>query len=182
MAEDVYEVTDVGNVGSLFAEEVQEKPTEFRKATKRAAGRTGRSAFVDPICKDHPDWEFEDGTVVIADGEAINCAKFAHLPGRGRGVFQPGILQILKSGLSDIVKPVFFLALLSGAFFILTHFLGSGGILQPKHGVSVPDCRVSASARPTPSVSPSVHSGSDSCGSNGRTSFLHVNPSVEKTP
>lgn len=181
MSEHVYEVSDVGTVENFFAEEEipEVKKPEIRKAVKRAAGRTGRSAFVDPICKEHPDWEHDDGTVVIADGVTVNCAKFAHLPGRGRGVFQPGILQILKSGASDIVKPVVFLGLLSAAFFILTHFLGSGGILQPKHGVSVPKCSVSASSGPTPSVSPSVHSGSDSCGSNGRTSFLHVDPAVK---
>lgn len=186
MPEEVYEVSDgVMDSPEIFVPIQVEKPIELnksapvRKAVKRAAGRTGRSAFVDPICKQHPDWEHEDGTVVIAN-EETHCAKFAHLPGRGRGFYQPGVSQIFKNSASELVKPILLLSLLGAAFYFLTHFLGGGlgGVLRPSNDVCRPASTVSGSSRPTPLVSPNVHRDDTNCGNGGDTTFLHVGPSV----
>lgn len=183
MPSDVYEIKDAGSVGDS-QDSPESLPVKPRKAVQRAKGRTGRSAFVDPICKDHPDWEDENGEVTYADGVTINCAKFAHLPGRGRGVYQPGIIQMFKSSASELVKPIFLLSLLGAAFFILTHFLGGGlgGVLQPKHTVCKSTSTVSGSRRPTSTVSPSSISGKSACRNSGGTTFLHVSPNVTATP
>lgn len=147
-----------------------------RKATKRNEQRSGRSAFVSPICEYHPDWEFEDGSVVYADGSSIHCAKFAHLPGKGRGVIQPSPLQILRNTSSDFIKPLILLSVLGIAFFFLAHTFsgGFGGVLRPKHDVCQSASTVPASGRPAPNVSASPHPGNtDSCSSH-HTSFLHA--------
>lgn len=100
-----------------------------RKAIKRAAGRTGRSAFVNPICDAHPDWETDDGTVIYAT-EETHCAKFGHLPGRGRGVYQPPFYRGILSVFTEMAKPILLIGLLLGGFFVLKLTVLDGGFLQ----------------------------------------------------
>lgn len=134
-----------------------------RKAVKRVEGRTGRSAFTSPICEDHPDWEWEDGTVTVAD-ETTHCAKFGHLPGRGRGIHQPSAFKLIGSVFKEILKPLLLLTLLVGGAYVgITTISGGGhfgshdksGVLRPGSELSKPVCYVSdGSQHATPRAIP----------------------------
>lgn len=145
-----------------------------RRATKRAEGRTGRSAFVAPICEAHPDWEHEDGTFVVAT-EDSHCAKFAHLPGAngrpGRGFYQPPFYRGIVSVFLEMGKPIALIGLLLGAFFVLKVTVLSGGFLRSGNELCKPTSGVSNSVGNTttnvdhsrnvvsPSVTPSAVRG-----------------------
>lgn len=151
---------------------VAEKAAKPRKAIQRAANRTGRSAFVAPVCTDHPDWEDESGHVAIAiDPEnppterlpGVNyvdhCAKFGHLPGKGKGKWQPPVWRIFVNIGMELVKPLVLIGLLfTGLYGVQWVFSGGlGGIhvpvLQPTNHVRPTACRVPNSSKlPTPNT------------------------------
>lgn len=85
---------------------------------------------------------------------AAGSARWAHLPGRGRGPVQPRFGRSVKVGLVKLVKPVlivgFFLAALWLCWQVFPPLLGFDGLVpgEPAAPTGVP--AVDAPVQPTP--------------------------------
>jgi hypothetical protein len=98
----------------------------------KKSGR-GRSRFSGTFCAEHGRGP---------NGEP--CAKFADLPGDGRGPHSPSISQRGRSAAVSLVKPLIFIGIIVFAFWAISSYLpkivdlgGLTGGLVPKNAPSV---------------------------------------------
>lgn len=116
------------------------------KRKEKGNATSGRRRFAEEICSIHGKGEYGDP-----------CAKFAHLPGNGRGVYQPGVIKSLLVVLRVLIKPLAICGTLGiGGFLLLFWFSnilqhhsfvpGSTGGVPNSHGSTPRDsvryCRI----------------------------------------
>ncbi len=140
----------------------------------RRSGVSGRLAFADDICSMHP------GTLEMP------CAKFGHLPGEGRGIYQPGIWKQFLVIIRVVLKPMLYMLLVFLAGSLLLGWVN--GVLRSNGGLQSPIGGVSGVNRPTPhsSISPdkpgsnSSPTGSPSSPTNIPTVTVTAKPKAKK--
>lgn len=114
-------------VAELVALPTKDAKTKAVSHANRNAARSGRAAFAGNICALHP-------------GNDDNpCAKFGHLPGKGKGEYQPPVVRVILSVFTDLIKPLAILGVAGIAFLLLSNVV-SGNILQSGDSVSTATC------------------------------------------
>lgn len=118
------------------------KAIPARRRPVSTVERTGRSRFAESVCELHPEYYHDSSdTPTIAIPDSFPCAKFSHLPGKGRGVSQPGIGKILVSTAFELLRPLMLIGMLLGGLYGFQHVVlhGSGfHLLRPASHVSQP--------------------------------------------
>lgn len=159
-------------------------PRKRRLSAVKDNGKVGRSRFAGNICEEHPEWEDDDGTISVAIPGDFPCAKFSGLPGKGRGIKQPSIGQVLRATTLEFVRPLMLIGMLVGGLYGFQHVVlhGNGGfhLLRPTSVVQKSTGGMpNSSQHPTPStIRPSSGSNPHSRVSNRPS--LPANPAVKK--